>query len=465
MAIVQISRIQHRRGRKNQGSGIPQLASGEIGWAIDTQEVYIGNGAVSEGAPAVGNTKLLTEADNLLSLAGQYAYKRDEIQTGVALASPVERTLQAKLDDRVSVRDFGAMGDGTDQTEKLQRAIDQLFINSATKGLYSSRLTLYIPAGEYLISSPGLKIPPYANIVGDGIDKTFLNSSGANPPENIFRTVNELSIPGTYADPSTTTSANMARFVRIEGMTIFHNSNGGALYLENCQNSMFTDMKISAGWGTGDGVTSEGVPGSNLVGIVVSNGSVATATSDYNIFKNIFINGFACAVYSEYDINNNKFLGDIYGDSITGFFEFDGDSNAFTIQGDPTNTFGIDNSNYNVDVTGNSNTFTLDHGTTALAATLDLDWIIQGDDNTFDFDINYDGATNYVDVDGDDNTVTFKGSGYAGGYFYLDQTGNSRTFNIQQLSTQDNDWLKIISNGNNGTVCVIQNDQGTSTSC
>jgi hypothetical protein len=163
--------------------------------------------------------------------------------------------------------------------------------------------------------------------------------------------------------------------------------------------------------------------------------------------------------------NANKFLGDIYGDSVTGFFEFDGDSNVFTIQGDPTNTFGIDNSNYNVDVTGSSNTFTLDHGTTALAATLDLDWIIQGDDNTFDFDINYDGATNYVDVDGDDNTITFTGSGYAGGYFYLDQTGNSRTFNIQQKSTQDNDWLKIISNGNNGTVCVIQNDQGTGTSC
>ena len=163
--------------------------------------------------------------------------------------------------------------------------------------------------------------------------------------------------------------------------------------------------------------------------------------------------------------NTNKFLGDIYGDSITGFFEFDGDSNTFTIQGDPTNTYGIDSSNYNVDVTGNSNTFTLDHGTTALAATLDLDWIVNGDSNTFDFDINYDGATNYVDVDGDDNTVNFTGSGYAGGYFYLDQTGDNRTFNIQQLSTQDNDWLKILSNGNNGTVCVIQNDQGTSTSC
>ena len=74
------------------------------------------------------------------------------------------------------------------------------------------------------------------------------------------------------------------------------------------------------------------------------------------------------------DINQigdtNKFLGDLLGDTITGFFEFDGDSNTFTIQGDPTNTYGIDNSNYNVDVTGSTNTFTLDHGTSALAATL-----------------------------------------------------------------------------------------------
>ena len=169
------------------------------------------------------------------------------------------------------------------------------------------------------------------------------------------------------------------------------------------------------------------------------------------------------------DINQigdtNKFLGDIYGDSITGFFEFDGDSNTFTIQGDPTNTYGIDNSNYNVDVTGSSNTFTLDHGTTALAATLDLDWIIQGDSNTFDFDINYDLGTSYVDVDGDSNTVNFTGSGYQSGYFYLDQTGSSRTFNITQSSTLASDWLKLVTTGSNGTICVIQNDGGTSTTC
>lgn len=169
------------------------------------------------------------------------------------------------------------------------------------------------------------------------------------------------------------------------------------------------------------------------------------------------------------DINqigsSNKFLGDILADNFTGFFEFDGDGNDFTIQVDPTNTYGADGSDFNIDVTGDSNDFTLNVGTSALAANLDLDWIINGSSNTFDFDINYDGATSYVDVDGDSNSVTFDGSGYAGGYFYLDQTGSSRTFNIQQQSTLDNDWLKIISTGSSGTVCVIQNDGGTSTGC
>lgn len=163
--------------------------------------------------------------------------------------------------------------------------------------------------------------------------------------------------------------------------------------------------------------------------------------------------------------NSNKFLGDILGDNITAFFEFDGDSNDFTIQVDPTDTYGADNGDFNVDVTGSSNDFTLDIGTTALASTLDLDWIIQGDSNTLDFDINYDLGTSYVDIDGDSNTVNFSGSGYQSGYFYLDQTGDGRTYNIIQSSTLASDWLKIISTGGSGTVCVIQNDGGTSTSC
>ena len=77
MAVVQISKIQLRRGRKNSATGLPQLSSGEMGWAIDTQELYIGNGAVSEGAPQVGNTKILTEKDDLFEIAKITLTKKD----------------------------------------------------------------------------------------------------------------------------------------------------------------------------------------------------------------------------------------------------------------------------------------------------------------------------------------------------------------------------------------------------
>jgi hypothetical protein len=55
--VVQISRIQIRRGI---ATDLPQLAAGELGWAIDEQKLYIGNGTVADGAPAVGNTEVLT---------------------------------------------------------------------------------------------------------------------------------------------------------------------------------------------------------------------------------------------------------------------------------------------------------------------------------------------------------------------------------------------------------------------
>ena len=163
--------------------------------------------------------------------------------------------------------------------------------------------------------------------------------------------------------------------------------------------------------------------------------------------------------------NSNQFLGDINGDNITWFSEFDGDSNVFKIQVDPTNTYGADAGNYNIDVTGTSNTFDLNVGTSALSDNLDLDWIINGDSNDLDFDIDYENAINYVDIDGDSNTVDFEGSGKDGAYFYLDQTGNSRGFTIKQESTLVSDWLKVIMSGNGGTVCIIQNDSGTTTGC
>tara|TARA_B100001057_G_scaffold149259_1_gene149168 strand:+ start:1306 stop:2013 length:708 start_codon:yes stop_codon:yes gene_type:complete len=163
--------------------------------------------------------------------------------------------------------------------------------------------------------------------------------------------------------------------------------------------------------------------------------------------------------------NSNLFKGDIYADSYTGFFEFTGDSNTFNIQTDPNNTYSADSSNVNVQVSGSSNTFTYTQATAAMASTLDLDWTINGSNNTITSAIDQDLATNYMNISGSDNTVTFDGDGYQGAYFHMTHTGGSRTINVTQQSTLDNDWLKITSAGSSGTFCVNQNDQGTSTSC
>jgi hypothetical protein len=188
MAVVQISRIQVRRGKINSGTGLPQLSSGEMAWAIDSQELYIGNGAVSEGAPAVGNTKIITlndlsAAGNILNLI-QHTYKVNDttINTGTDANDPVSRLIQDRLDDRVVLLDFVTPADAqsNDYTAAIQRAVDQLFLNPTTKASADTlsgkraRLTLELPSGVFNTSRT-IYIPSFASIVGAGLDKTFIN--------------------------------------------------------------------------------------------------------------------------------------------------------------------------------------------------------------------------------------------------------------------------------------------------
>lgn len=174
MAVVQISRIQLRRGRKLL-TGIPQLASGELAWAIDTQELYIGNGAVSEGAPAVGNTKVLTEHDSILDLLEQYQYKPNDtnIQTSIDVNLPVERTLQARLDEgRVNAQSYNILGtDATvDQTTQIQNAIYNLYMTTSI----ANRVALEFDPGVYKITGT-IYIPSNVYLIGAGKDKTIFS--------------------------------------------------------------------------------------------------------------------------------------------------------------------------------------------------------------------------------------------------------------------------------------------------
>ena len=292
MAVVQISRIQIRRGRKNSGTGLPQLASGEFGWAVDSQELFIGNGSVSEGAPYVGNTKLLSENDNLFDFADTYQYRSGtNIQTGPNETDPVERTLQARLDDRVSVRAFGCPGDNTDQTVALQRAIDQLYLNASNKGTPQARVELILEPGEYKITST-IYLPPYATLRGAGADKTFINAGN----HIAFQTVNETSTPGSYASDAVSTTLNQARNISMSGMTI--KSSNTALQLQSCKDSSFNDITIEGTWSLGN------TAASTDVGILLNSLSTAV-TCQNNKFSNIYVKNKSYAVWSKWDITEN----------------------------------------------------------------------------------------------------------------------------------------------------------------
>lgn len=288
MAIVQISRIQHRRGRKLTSTGMPQLASGELGWAVDTQELYIGNGAVSEGAPSVGNTKILTEHDNIFDLAEQYAYKPDNSIWGIN--SPVRRSLQDRLDDFVTASSFGATGNGTDQTSAIQAAVDALFLS----GSVINRTVLYFGPGVYVISQP-IKIPPYTTIVGAGKEKTiFVVNSGDG-----FRTVNsngDVETTSPYDDSFPT----QARYIKMSDFTITMNASAVALDIVDCVYSNFNNIRLKGTWTTGGA-------DADLIGIKLSNRntSAGTVETKYNQFTNIEIDSFHYAVYSDYDIKEN----------------------------------------------------------------------------------------------------------------------------------------------------------------
>lgn len=295
MAIVQISKIQVRRGQKNAGSGLPQLSSGELGWAIDTQQLYIGNGAVSEGAPAVGNTELLTEHTDIFSLIDTYTYGIDGavVQTGDSPTNPVERSLQARLDDRVSIKAFGANGDGTDQTAAIQRAVDQLFINDSTKGNAASRVVLHFEPGNYLVSDT-IYIPPYANIQGAGKDKTIITSNVSAP---VFQTVNSTSTPGVPSSDATSTTINQAKYINMSGMTVV-TVGSAALLLESCTDSIFDDLKLQGTWTSGTGLT--------ITDAAIKLSALSTpVTCSRNKFSNIEIVGFSYGFESRYDITNN----------------------------------------------------------------------------------------------------------------------------------------------------------------
>lgn len=240
MAIVQISRIQHRKGLQQD---LPQLASAELGWSIDTRQLYIGNGTITEGAPTEGVTEILTEFSDILNISDQYIFRGSQSgytsQTGATALSPITRSLQQKLDDIINIRDFGALGDGTtDDTAAIQRAIDEIVFGSFALTQPRLRRIIYFPAGVFVISS-SLKFVSYVTFVGAGIEKTTIQQTSSVAPLIQLRD-GSLQIDGAYG----TLGATTVKYISIQDMTLEHISNKNILQLDTIDNANFTRVSF-----------------------------------------------------------------------------------------------------------------------------------------------------------------------------------------------------------------------------
>lgn len=106
-------------------------------------------------------TSLSTFATQLASGSGSSLVGYNQGGTGA-----VDRTVQSRLRDYVSVKDFGAVGDGiANDTAAIQSAVN-------------TGKTVWIPAGTYSITTIDLK-GKYPNIIGDGILQTIIKARSA----------------------------------------------------------------------------------------------------------------------------------------------------------------------------------------------------------------------------------------------------------------------------------------------
>ena len=326
MPVVQISRIQHRRGR---ATDLPQLAAGELGWVIDDQRLYIGNGTVADGAPAVGNTEILTSGSSIFTAATGYVYKgylgsSTPIVTGDGV--DVTRTLQQRLDDYVSVKSFGAVGDGsTDDLLAIQRALDELYTDTDKTDARSRRI-LFFPAGTYKITD-SITIPPYAHLTGEGPDKTILYQTGG------------ADVVAKFQDNAGNEFGSITALVQninIEQITFKNGEAYGGISIDCAKDVRFSRCKFQGTYAAG------GADASTSKGVTVR--STSALRSSNIVFDSCIVTKFARLIDLDYDVTSVRFINCDFTVGYYGAYvgdDTDGSSNGLILG--PSNVQFISN--------------------------------------------------------------------------------------------------------------------------
>lgn len=331
MPVVEISKIQVRRGQENQ-TGVPVLDSGELGWASDTENLYIGLRRV-DGGSRDANVRILTENDlrNLFRSARESNVNLDntlytfERTTGITSSTwvpgqnPFEyyRTLQQKLDDFANVKDFGAQGNGSVvDTSAITIAVKRLYdepgqFNNTTVDWRTTALraintttevrkTLYFPAGVYIIHQT-IPLPRGVRIVGDGMNNTIIRSTGTG--FHFFETIDGASVSFDTDPISMGSVLPKPQYITIENLTLDNpstNTNGvSILSLDNTAYTAIKGVRFSGGLLTKASIE---ISSSTCVAINIR-GNNHTAVEHIKIEDCVFT-GMYAGITSRYDIDD-----------------------------------------------------------------------------------------------------------------------------------------------------------------
>ena len=250
MAILEIAKIQVRRGQENI-TGIPRLDPGEFAWAEDTEQLYIGKRIV-EGANSDDNTRILTQNDydNLFAIASGFGttavaststYRYRDAVPFNSLHSTTT-TVGNKLDINVSLVDFGVIPSttATDIYTNLNLAVSDLFANLSLGD--NTRRKLIIPAGQYYVSGT-INLPPYASLAGEGSGLTKLILTN---DQVLFRTVDSA---GNVWDQGMLSGGAESKNISLEGMTLAYSSGttftSPLVSLDNSSDSVLRDIEFT----------------------------------------------------------------------------------------------------------------------------------------------------------------------------------------------------------------------------
>lgn len=169
------------------------------------------------------------------------------------LTGSVGSTVNNKLQESVSVKDFGAKGDGvTDDTAAIQAAVN------------SGVTSVYFPAGEYIISD-AIALPSYVTVYGNGYGSK-ITSTGTNKCIFYATTKTRVSISNLFLNGNLTGA----------GSTAAGAAGGHGINFNDC-----TDVTVigcffdNIGRAT-SGSFASGIRGLNVVGALVDRNSFLT---------------------------------------------------------------------------------------------------------------------------------------------------------------------------------------------